>query len=148
MILLKPCPRCQNPVTFLLVKVGELVTCDVCGNQFEAGDVPFGIDDRYLLQRLIKAGGMGSVYEAWDTRLNRVVALKLPRLLQDAGQVKILQRFINEIVAGTRFSHPNICPLHDAELWQNSASCNGQIFGCENRVPATISLINRCKIFT
>jgi predicted ATPase len=58
------------------------------------------------------AGGMGEVYRAWDTRLERTVAIKvLPeRLSQKPGQ---RQRLENEARAISKLSHPNICTLHD-----------------------------------
>jgi predicted ATPase/serine/threonine protein kinase len=58
------------------------------------------------------AGGMGEVYRAWDTRLERTVAIKvLPeRLSQNAEQRARLE---NEARAISKLAHPNICTLHD-----------------------------------
>src|SRR5438105_7103493 len=58
------------------------------------------------------AGGMGEVYKAKDTRLDRLVALKvLPGSV--ALQPEQRQRFEREARAITSLSHPNICVLHD-----------------------------------
>jgi predicted ATPase len=58
------------------------------------------------------AGGMGEVYRAWDTRLERTVAIKvLPERLSQNPQQR--QRLENEARAISKLSHPNICTLHD-----------------------------------
>ncbi|PWT89802.1 MAG: hypothetical protein C5B54_08295 [Acidobacteria bacterium] len=60
----------------------------------------------------IGAGGMGEVYRAKDTRLNRIVAIKvLPTHLSENSQVK--QRFDREARAVSSLSHPHICALYD-----------------------------------
>jgi TolB-like protein len=58
------------------------------------------------------AGGMGEVYEARDTRLDRTVALKvLPA--QAAADPDARQRFEREARSISRLNHPHICTLHD-----------------------------------
>lgn len=58
------------------------------------------------------AGGMGEVYRARDTRLERIVAIKvLPEHLSDKPELR--QRLEREARAVSRLSHPNICTLHD-----------------------------------
>jgi Tol biopolymer transport system component len=60
----------------------------------------------------IGAGGMGEVYKAKDTRLDRVVAVKvLPAHLSSSEEIR--QRFEREAKAISAISHPNICALHD-----------------------------------
>ena len=60
----------------------------------------------------IGAGGMGEVYKATDTRLDRVVAIKvLPEHL--SSNVELKQRFEREARAVASVNHPNICTLHD-----------------------------------
>lgn len=64
-----------------------------------------------ILQRLGK-GGMGRVYLARDTGLDRLVALKVPQL--DGGDRALLrERFYREARAAATLCHPNICPVHD-----------------------------------
>ena len=59
------------------------------------------------------AGGMGEVYRARDTRLDRTVAIKLlPSEVVDAPGHRV-ERFRLEARAIARISHPNICTLHD-----------------------------------
>ncbi|HEY2018126.1 MAG TPA: serine/threonine-protein kinase, partial [Bryobacteraceae bacterium] len=58
------------------------------------------------------AGGMGEVYRARDTRLDRTVAVKV--LAQDlGGRPDVLQRFEREARAVSALNHPNICTLYD-----------------------------------
>lgn len=66
----------------------------------------------YEIQASIGAGGMGEVYRAKDTRLDRTVAIKvLPSHLSEDQQLK--QRFEREARAISSLSHQNICALYD-----------------------------------
>jgi len=60
----------------------------------------------YEILSLIGAGGMGEVYRARDTRLDRVVAIKISR-------EKFSERFEREARAVAALNHPNICHLYD-----------------------------------
>ena len=66
----------------------------------------------YLIEAPLGAGGMGEVYRATDTRLNRTVAVKVlgPHL---AGRQELKARFIREAHAVAALDHPHICVLHD-----------------------------------
>jgi serine/threonine protein kinase len=66
----------------------------------------------YEIQSPLGAGGMGEVYRARDTRLERTVAIKiLPSHLSSNPEAK--QRFEREARAISSLNHPNICTLHD-----------------------------------
>jgi serine/threonine protein kinase len=66
----------------------------------------------YEIQSPLGAGGMGEVYRARDTRLDRAVAVKiLPAHLSDNPEAR--QRFEREARAISSLNHPNICTLHD-----------------------------------
>ena len=66
----------------------------------------------YEIQSPLGAGGMGEVYRARDTRLNRDVAIKvLPEHLSQNAELR--ERFEREARAISQLSHPHICVLHD-----------------------------------
>jgi len=66
----------------------------------------------YEIVAPIGAGGMGEVYKARDTRLDRSVAIKvLPHSFADNAQLKI--RFEREAKTISQLTHPNICTLYD-----------------------------------
>jgi Tol biopolymer transport system component len=66
----------------------------------------------YEIESPLGAGGMGEVYRALDTRLNRTVAIKiLPAHLSDNSEAK--RRFEREARAISSLNHPNICTLYD-----------------------------------
>src|ERR1035438_6245309 len=66
----------------------------------------------YILLSLAGAGGMGEVYRARDTRLNREVAIKvLPAAF--ARDPERLRRFQQEAQAVAALNHPNILAIHD-----------------------------------
>jgi serine/threonine protein kinase len=69
----------------------------------------------YELKGLIAAGGMGEVYRAVDTRLNRTVAIKtLPEHLSNDPERR--ERFTREAKIVSSLNHPHICTLHDVGM--------------------------------
>ncbi|WP_162467107.1 Stk1 family PASTA domain-containing Ser/Thr kinase [Streptomyces cavernae] len=70
------------------------------------------LDGRYRVEARIAVGGMATVYRAVDTRLDRVLALKVmhPTL---AADVSFVERFIREAKSVARLAHPNVVQVFD-----------------------------------
>lgn len=105
--LLKECPRCG--------------ACYDRGTQVCTNDdsdltltlpVERIIEGRYRLDQLIGRGGMGAVYQAFDLRLNRRVAVKILGG-QLFGNLEALRRFEREAQTAARLSHPHIITVYD-----------------------------------
>jgi TolB-like protein len=79
-------------------------------SQETASGVPSRIG-RYAISRKLGAGGMGVVYEAYDDRLQRSVALKMMLNLERDETAR--QRFWREARAAASVNHPNICQIYD-----------------------------------
>ncbi len=113
----------ERPVTSAL---GGFEECPRCGLCYESGmgrcanegaqltRMPFKrlLTSRYRLERRLGRGGMGTVYKATDTSLERAVAVKLIRedlvTSSDAAE-----RFRREAKAAASFAHPNLVTVHD-----------------------------------
>ncbi len=76
---------------------------------------------QYTITAHLGSGGMGEVYLAVDSKLDREVALKfLPEELKADGDVKA--RFLQEARAASALNHPNLCTIHDV------AEYNGHMY--------------------
>ena len=76
---------------------------------FEPGS-SFGV--RYRIESLLGQGGMGAVYKAYDTELDRTVAIKLVRP-ELASNPETMQRFKQELLLASKISHKNILRIYD-----------------------------------
>ena len=66
----------------------------------------------YEILSAVGAGGMGEVYRAKDTRLDRIVAIKILRE-HHASNPELRERFEREARTIASLNHPHICTLHD-----------------------------------
>ena len=66
---------------------------------------------RYRLVKVLGQGGMGTVYHAHDTQLDRPVALKVIRFDRHAPDQ--VERFFREARIAAAFTHPHLCPVYD-----------------------------------
>src|SRR5215204_6588134 len=86
----------------------------------EATLIAAALDDRYVIERQLGAGGMAVVYLARDRKLDREVALKVLR--PELGAVLGSERFLAEIKISARLDHPHILTLID------SGEANGLLY--------------------
>ena len=91
---------------------------------------PFG---HYQLQELIGRGGMGEVYRAYDTKTDRIVALKVlpPNMAADE---LFQQRFRRESQAAAGLNDPHVVPIHgfgeiDGRLYLDMRLIEGRNLG-------------------
>src|ERR1035441_6700566 len=89
------------------------VPCSKCGHPIM---MPMMIR-QFELRSVVGSGGMGTVYRAWDTTLERMVAVKLMRkeLLTDQ---KALESFFREARACARLNHTNIIHIYTFDEWE------------------------------
>jgi serine/threonine-protein kinase len=75
---------------------------------------PLGQLGRYRLLDRLGTGGMGVVYKGFDPQLNRLVAVKLPRLDPGApDHAALMRRLQREAQAAAAVRHPHVCPVYD-----------------------------------
>ncbi len=73
---------------------------------------------RYEVLQLLGEGTMGAVYLARDTRLDRKVAIKIPKF--DMGSIETIERFQREARAMATTHHANLCPVYDVDQHQGT----------------------------
>ncbi len=87
-------------------------TDSVAGVDIHAAAESPAAPDRYQIRAVLGRGAMGTVYRAYDTQLQREVALKIPST--DAGKdVRVWSRLFSEARAVARIQHRNVCPVFD-----------------------------------
>ena len=106
------CPACgaRIPLSKPSAAAPTPPAADVAAAEIER--IASSFDARYQIKRLLGRGGMGAVYEGFDTRLDRRVAIKiLPQ--ETGGHHDALVRFEREAKAMAALDHPNIVHIHD-----------------------------------
>ena len=116
----------EKPATRPSIPSNAFEECPQCGLTYDTGSVHCGQDgsalglvplprllaDRYRLERRLGRGGMGTVYAATDTALERRVAVKVIR--DDlVGSAEAADRFRREAKSAAGFAHPNVVTVHD-----------------------------------
>ena len=113
----------DNPVTDASGAEGAMpdVVTDIGGLPSEVPDPADGPTlshiGRYALKRQLGAGGLGTVFEAWDPLLSRAVAVKTLQFDTDhKSRVALDGLFLNEARAAAGLNHRYIVTIHDAGL--------------------------------
>ena len=100
------CPQCGT------CDDSGTASCPRDGTTLTRVHLPRLLAQRYRLDRRLGRGGMGTVYEARDTALDRRVAVKVIR--EDLlGSASAAERFRQEARVAASFSHPNVVTIHD-----------------------------------
>lgn len=117
------CPSCKTMVIPSLSAASPSATSDFCARPalpqevVEASRREKNLFGKYILIEKIGQGGMGVVYRAWDTSLNRSCAVKrlLPNLDAESGVTyrEQAERFLREARMAAKLSHPNIVQVYD-----------------------------------
>ncbi|MGH1347124.1 MAG: tetratricopeptide repeat protein [Nannocystales bacterium] len=92
--------------------VSGTVADDAPSENPEPAFIPPERVDRYVLGRMLGAGGLGIVFEAWDPKLERHVAVKLVRNRRRRTELRGAERFLREAQALARLSHPNVVGVY------------------------------------
>ena len=116
----------EKPTPAAALASSRFEECPQCGTCYEAGSGPCAkegarlnlmamprlLAERYRLERRLGRGGMGAVYEALDTALDRRVAVKLIR--DDlVGNAEAAERFRREARTAASFTHPHVVTVYD-----------------------------------
>ncbi|MBL9114602.1 MAG: protein kinase [Verrucomicrobiaceae bacterium] len=117
------CPECSAPLeadgVCLACALGEALAVDgsepvtqIVDSGFGSFAPQAGMFGKYLLRRTLGAGGMGVIWEAEETSVHRVVALKMIRGFAFSSEAEKL-RFQTEAQAAAHLDHPHIAPVYE-----------------------------------
>jgi eukaryotic-like serine/threonine-protein kinase len=108
------CPRCGSRYEHERFCPEDGVPTEELPHSSEPADALIGsvVDGRYRIDQRIGEGGMGVVYKAMHTALNKVIALKVLRG-EMAKDAEVVQRFMQEAQSATSIGHENIIDISD-----------------------------------
>lgn len=108
------CPRCRHRID-LDAQRDPLLTCPECDERLrvipDEPPVPDGIIGHFELLERVGTGSFGSVWRARDRRLERIVAVKIPRRGRAGDEA--VDAFLREARMAARLSHPSIVTVHE-----------------------------------
>jgi hypothetical protein len=114
------CPNCDVPVE--TDPAGDQVVCPSCGSSFNLASAPTIAWnpnesqrklDRFELIDRVGLGTFGTVYKARDTKLDRIVAIKVPRVITIEDGSGDSDRFFREARSVAQLRHPSIVSVHE-----------------------------------
>ena len=122
--------QCVTPPQLLVTQFDKAHGAAIPGAHNPAALVPGTLFGRYCIECVLGSGGMGVVYLARDTRLDRQVALKIPRFDSD-GRLHLIERFRREARVMASVQHRNLCPIinvdeQDGRHYLTMAYINGK----------------------
>jgi eukaryotic-like serine/threonine-protein kinase len=114
------CPHCQTPVPSGCSPVDGAIVCGTCGSAFQVVDLdatvltmhqPSASIGHYTLISVLGRGAFGVVWKAHDTKLDRTVAIKIPRKVHLTSAES--DKFLREARAAAQLKHPNIARCYE-----------------------------------
>ena len=111
------CPHCQNAIEIVGDQELSNVSCPSCGSSFnlipetEAYTPDTRSIGHFRLLDQVGVGGFGTVYKARDTKLDRLVAIKIPR--RDQVEPENVEMFLREARAAAQLRHSSIVAVHE-----------------------------------
>jgi tetratricopeptide (TPR) repeat protein len=111
------CPHCHAPASVWAEGDLAAVKCPECGSDFslisdrDASDAPLQSVGHFELIEKLGSGAFGTVWKARDTKLDRTVAVKIPR--HGSMSADEQQKFFREASAAAQLRHPNIVSVHE-----------------------------------
>jgi Tol biopolymer transport system component len=112
-------PEVKREVELLLAQKGSLLDRPAWAHLPDSAVAPLAVGQRlgrYEIEARLGAGGMGEVFRARDTQLNRIVALKV-------SKIQFSERFEREARAIAALNHPNICQIYDIVPSAGGSGC-------------------------
>ncbi|MBT7254981.1 MAG: protein kinase, partial [Planctomycetaceae bacterium] len=113
------CPHCHNAIEMLHDSEFKDMSCESCGSNFNLVEDPdaktivsqLQTIDHFTLLNEVGTGAYGTVYKATDTKLDRTVAVKIPRKHNMTAEDQ--EQFLREARAAAQLAHPNIVSVHE-----------------------------------
>ncbi len=114
------CPHCSNAIVVVVLGGENDGHCSVCGSSFEIesqsekswSSKQLPKLGKFQLLQVVGRGAFGTVYQARDTDLERIVAVKVPRSGRFAGP-EDEDRFMREARSVAQLNHPGIVPVYE-----------------------------------
>ena len=128
------CPKCDHSNELTIISTGQAPAfyCEYCNFHFPVSETPGSTIRSILhfeLKEILGSGSFGVVWKAFDTRLRRDVALKIPRKSHFSGPQ--LELFKREARVLANFQHPNVVAIH--EVVENEDN----VYGKSKKIPST-----------
>ncbi len=114
-----PEPEETLPISFSVNKYGETICCsdssDVASGDSSSGDDAPRFIGRYELRRALGHGAFGTVFLAYDSQLDRDVAIKAPNIstVSESSKQEVQEIILREARQLAQIKHPNIVVVHD-----------------------------------
>lgn len=118
------CSHCQSANAIAPDAPIDHLTCVACLREFSLlpapdspRNTPVGAIAHFQLFERIGMGGFGAVWKAFDTELERIVAIKIPR--KDRISAADIEQFLHEARVAAQLSHPHIVTIHEIGRWED-----------------------------